>query len=356
MKTRDLSGHREYSPGKSTKEVAKDIGRGEQRIINLSSNENPIGPSPNVVKTLRDKSQSVNRYPKEAAKILINKIAEKWGVTESQIWLSNGGDGAIDYLSRAMIEPNDGVLVPNPGFAYYGMSAMFHHGCVDEYYIGKSEEFKLSAKNVLKRYNGQKIIYLTSPNNPTGGVFPIKDIKKIIDEIKEDSLVVIDEAYGEYCDEKSAIKLHDDYQNVAIIRTFSKAYGLAGCRIGYAIVPERGSGAYTRVSTPFAVGELSCHAAMAALGDEGHLEKTVNMAKWSREYMRKNMDMNVMESHANFVLVEVGDANEVFKKLKMRGIVVRDCTSFGMPEYIRVTCGDKKQTEMIVKEINNLKE
>ena len=95
---------------------------------------------------------------------------------------------------------------------------------------------------------------------------------------------------------------------------------------------------------------------MAALGDEGHLEKTVNMAKWSREYMRKNMDMNVMESHANFVLVEVGDANEVFKKLKMRGIVVRDCTSFGMPEYIRVTCGDKKQTEMIVKEINNLKE
>lgn len=356
MKTRDLSEHREYAPGKSTGEVAIEIGRDESEIINLSSNENPLGPSLNVIKTLKEKSEGVNRYPKEASKDLINKIAQKWGIGESQVWLANGADGAIDYISRAMIEPGDRVLVPNPGFAYYGMSSRFHHGGVEEYDIGKKEGFELSAENVLRGYKGQKIVYLTNPNNPTGGIFPTKEIEKIIEGVGEDSLVVVDEAYGEYSGKRSSIELCKKYQNIAVIRTFSKAYGLAGCRIGYAIVPEEGSKEYSRVNTPFAAGELSCYAASAALGDEKHLGKSIEMARWSREYMEKNLDMNVMKSYANFVLVEIGNATESFEQLKNKGIIVRDCTSFGMPEYIRVTCGNQEQTEKVVKEINNLQE
>ena len=118
MKTRDLSEHKEYTPGKSTGEVAMEIGKDESEIINLSSNENPRGPSPEVVKVLREKSQNVNRYPKEASKILVSKIAQKWRIKDGQVWIASGGDGAIDYISRAMIEPGDCVLVPNPGFAY----------------------------------------------------------------------------------------------------------------------------------------------------------------------------------------------------------------------------------------------
>ena len=356
MKTRDLSEHKEYTPGKSTGEVAMEIGKDRSEIINLSSNENPLGPSPEVVKALIEKSQDVNRYPKEGYKTLINKIAQKWGIGNGQVWIANGGDGAIDYISRAMIEPGDCVLVPNPGFAYYGMSSMFHHGGVEEYDIGKKEEFELSAKNVLRGYDGQKIVYITSPNNPTGGIFSIKEIEKIVDGVRDDSLVVVDEAYGEYSGEKSSIELCKKYQNVAVIRTFSKAYGLAGCRIGYAIVPENGSEEYARVNTPFAVGELSCYAAISALGDEKHLEESVETAKWSRQYMEKNLNRNVIKSYANFVLVEVGNATKSFEQLKSKGIIVRDCTSFGMAEYIRVTCGDREQTKRVVGEINGLQE
>ena len=356
MKTRDLSEHKEYTPGKSTGEVAMEIGKDESEIINLSSNENPRGPSPEVVKVLREKSQNVNRYPKGASETLVSKIAQKWRIKDGQVWIASGGDGAIDYISRAMIEPGDCVLVPNPGFAYYSMSSMFHHGRVEEYYIGKKEGFELSAKNVLREYDGQKIVYITNPNNPTGGIFSRKEIEKIVEGVKDDSLVVVDEAYGEYSGEKSSIELCKKHQNIAVIRTFSKAYGLAGCRIGYAIVPEEGSEKYAMINTPFAVGNLSCYAAIAAFGDEKYLEESVETAKWSRRYMEKNLNRNVMKSYANFVLVEVGNAMKSFEQLKNKGIIVRDCTSFGMPEYIRVTCGNRGQTKRVVGEINDLKE
>ncbi len=300
------------------------------------------------------KIKGVSRYPNNSHGELVKRIAEEWKLKDEQVWLSNGGDGAIDYISRAMLKPKDSILVPKPGFAYYGMSAIFHHGYVNEYDILKEDDFKFSSKNILEKYDGQRIIYLTSPHNPTGGEISIEEIETIAEETDENSLIVVDEAYGEYSTNGSATKLLKDREDIAIIRTFSKAYGLAGCRVGYAIVPEEWSWCYAHVNTPFAVGELSCHAAIAALEDLDHTEETVELAMWARNYMRKNIKSKTWESQGNFILVEVGNATEVSRHLENKGIMVRDCTSFGIPECIRITCGTKEQTRKVVEELNDI--
>ena len=141
---------------------------------------------------------------------------------------------------------------------------------------------------------------------------------------------------------------------MAVVRTFSKAYGLAGMRLGYAVAPEEWADAYARVNTPFGVTELTCRAGLAALDDEDHVERTVETAKWARKYMHDNLEAKTWESGGNFVLVEVGDASAVAEAAQRQGVIVRDCSNFGLAECIRVTCGTKPQTRRAVETINEV--
>ena len=354
MNPRDLSGHVEYKAGRGIEEVARALGLDPETLVKLASNENPFGPSPAAVDAMRDAAGNANSYPKASHTDLTAKLAAKWDADASQIWLANGGDGALDYLSRAMLEPGDRVLVPTPGFAYYGMSARFHHGEVAEYELSKDDGFALAAENVLDAYDGERIVYLTSPHNPSGGRFDLHSVEAIAAGTDEETLVVVDEAYGEYAEAESAVSLLRARDDVAVLRTFSKAYGLAGVRLGYAVVPEEWGDAYARVSTPFAASELACRAGLAALDDDEHVEKSVETARWARGYMAENVDARVYESEANFVLVEVGEATEVADELQRRGVIVRDCTSFGLPECIRITCGTREETRRAVEELNGV--
>ena len=354
MQPRDLSDHVEYRAGRGIEEVARALGLDPGALITLASNENPFGPSPRAVDAIRDAAGSANAYPKASHTDLTGKLAAKWSVSPAQVWLANGGDGALDYLSRAMLDPGDRVLVPTPGFAYYGMSARFHHGEVAEYELSKEDGFALVPETVLDAYDGERIVYLTSPHNPSGGRFHLHSVEAIANHTDEETLVVVDEAYGEYADGESAISLLGARDDIAVIRTFSKAYGLAGVRLGYAVVPEEWADAYARVSTPFAASELACRAGLAALEDDDHVDKSVETARWARRHMAEHIDARVYESEANFVLVEVGDAEGVADELRHRGIIVRDCTSFGLPECVRVTCGTREETERAVEELNEV--
>ena len=270
------------------------------------------------------------------------------------MWLANGGDGAIDYLSRAMLDPGEEVLVPSPGFAYYGMSARYHHGEVAEYRLSKDDGFAQTAEVVLAEYDGERIVYLTSPHNPTGSRFTLDAVETIAEGTAEDTLVVVDEAYAEFADGESATALLEDRDDVAVLRTFSKAYGLAGLRLGYALVPDDWADAYARVNTPFAAGELSCRAGLAALGDDEHVERSVEAAAWAREHLYEHLDAPTWESHGNFVLVEVGDASAVTERLQERGVIVRDCSSFGLPDCVRITCGTEEETRLAARELNEV--
>ncbi|APX96071.1 histidinol-phosphate transaminase [Natronorubrum daqingense] len=362
MQPRDLSDHVAYEAGRGIEEVARELGRDPSEFVKLASNENPHGPSPAATVALREAASSVSSYPKAAHADLSAAVAERWDVSADQIWLANGGDGAIDYLSRATLEPDDTVLVPSPGFAYYGMSARFHHGDVREYDLEREDDFEQSADAVLSAYDGDRLVYLTSPHNPTGTTIPLAEIETIAAETDDDTLVVVDEAYGEFADRDSAVALlegrdgFDARDDVAVLRTFSKAYGLAGLRLGYAVVPDEWAEAYARVNTPFAASELACRAGLAALEDDEHVARTVETTEDARAYMREHIDAHVWESEGNFVLVDVGEASAVAQAMQESGVIVRDCSSFGLPECIRITCGTEEETERAVDTLNDVLE
>ncbi len=354
MDTRDLSAHVEYVPGRGVEEVARDLGLDPDELVKLSSNENPHGASPAAVDAVRGAAEEISVYPKAAHTDLTADLAEKWDLETEQVWVSPGADGAIDYLSRAMLDPDDPVLVPDPGFSYYGMSARYHHGEVHSYALSKADGFEMTADTVLEAYDGERMVFVTSPHNPTGATMARKEIEALLRGVEDDSLVVVDEAYGEFAADPSAAGLLDEYDNLAVLRTFSKAYGLAGLRIGYALVPESWGDAYAKVSTPFAASEAALRAAIAALGEDEHVQKSVESAEWARQHIHDELDAPTFDSEGNFVLCEVGDGSAVAEAAQQEGVIVRDCTSFGLPGCIRISCGTEAETRRAVETLNGV--
>ncbi|WP_299234937.1 histidinol-phosphate transaminase [Natronomonas sp.] len=354
MQPRDLSNHTAYEAGRGIEEVARELGLDPESLVKLSSNENPFGPAPKAVEAIRRHAPSVHSYPKSSAADLRERLAGEFAVDAGQVWLANGGDGALDYLARATLRPGDGVLVPTPGFAYYAMSARYHHGVVNEYPLRKSEGFEQSPEAILEAYAGERIVYLTTPHNPTGSEISLTGIKAVAEGTDEETLVLVDEAYGEFSGSPSAVALTEERDDVAVLRTFSKAYGLAGLRLGYAIVPGEWADAYARINTPFAASEIACRAGLAALDDEAHVEKTVETAAWAREYVYETLACPSWESAGNFVLCEVGDGGDVAAAAQREGVIVRDTTSFGLPGCIRITCGTREGTKRAVEVLNGL--
>ena len=354
MQPRDLSAHVPYEAGRGIEETARELGVAPEELTKLSSNESAWGPSPKAVVAIREAATSVHAYPKASHTDLTAKLADQFDVADEQVWLANGGDGALDYLARALLAPGEAVLVSDPGFAYYAMSARFHHGEVASYPLYKSDGFTQRADNVLEHYHGERVVYVTSPHNPTGTEMPLSEVAALADGTDEETLVVVDEAYAEFSESPSAVDLVRERDDVAVLRTFSKVYGLAGCRLGYAVVPDDWADAYTRVNTPFAASEPACRAGIAALDDEEHIRKTVEGSREAREYMYDNLDCRTFESHGNFVLAEVGDGTRVFEAAKREGVIVRDTTSFGLPECVRITCGTSAMTERAVDVLNEV--
>jgi histidinol-phosphate aminotransferase len=354
MEIRDLSAHAAYTPGRGTEEVARDLGVDPSDLVALASNENPHGPSPHAVEAVRETAPQVNAYPKASHTDLTDALAAEWGVAPAQVWVSPGADGALDYLARATLDPGDRVLVPDPGFAYYPMSARYHNAEVDAYGLDRADDFAQTPETVLDAYDGHRVVYLTTPHNPTGTEFALDDVATLAERVDGETLLVVDEAYGEYSEREGAASLLDEYENVAVTRTFSKAYGLAGLRIGYALVPDAWADAYERVNTPFAASEVACRAAIAALGDDDHLVRSVESARWARAYLRDNLNAETWESGANFVLAAVGDGEAVATAARRRGVIVRDCGSFGLPSCIRVSCGTREGTRRAVETLNDV--
>ncbi len=354
MQPRDLSSYVAYRAGRGVEEVARDLGMEPDDLVKLSSNENPFGPSPAAVEAVREAASALHVYPKAVHTDLTDALAEEWELAPDQVWLSPGADGALDLLARAFLEPGDRVLAPEPGFAYYQMSARYTHAEVDSYRLSKAEDFAQSPETVLEAYDGHRVVYLTTPHNPTGSEISLPDVETVADRTDEETLVVVDEAYAEFSEAPAARRLLDDREDVAILRTFSKAYGLAGLRVGYALVPDEWADAYDLVNTPFAVNSVACRAGLAALEDDEHVERTVETTRWAREYMQEHLEARTWESGGNFVLAEVGDAAAVAEATQRRGVIIRDCTSFGLSDCVRVSCGTRGETREAVDVLNDV--
>ncbi|VVB54380.1 Aromatic-amino-acid aminotransferase 2 [uncultured archaeon] len=342
---------KEYVPGKSIEEIAKKYGLDPDTIIKLGSNENPLGPSPLSVMAIKEKAGRVNLYPQADALELRSAIGNYAGYPASNIVVSgNGMDGIFDTIMRLFMSPGAESIIPLPTFSYYEISTLANGG--KPVFVDRCPDFSISPEKILGKVNeNTSLIFLCSPNNPSGNSISEKDVRKILDSV--DAIVFIDEAYVEFAD-SSITGLVSEYENLIVGRTFSKAFGLAGMRMGYAIVPEWIARVYMKVMTPFSMDFLSTAAGLAALEDREYLKKSIETVKNGRIQLSGALGSlcKVYPSDANFIMIDVSprSAKEVSESLLRKGIIIRDCTSFrgAGKSLIRISVGTEVQNEKVI--------
>ncbi|MGF7117897.1 histidinol-phosphate transaminase [Methanobacterium oryzae] len=351
-----------YVPGKSIDEIAIKYDINPENIIKLGSNENPAGVSSKAVEAVKKEAQLISQYPESNLEDLKAKIADYAGVNSSNIII--GGDGAdeiLDVLGKTLIEPDDEFIVPIPSYMYYEFTLKIQGG-VPVYAKWNVKENKLDVGSVIDAISDKtKIIFLCTPNNPTGGLISKEDIKKVLKST--DALVVVDEAYFEFSDVNN-VDLLDDYNNLLILRTFSKVLGLAGMRIGYAISNPEFIEYMHRVKPVFSLTKLSYVAALATLDDKEYIKKSTQISIQSREFLIENMSkfdkLHVYDSKANYILVDVRKtgmtSKEFSEELLKKGIIVRDCSSFkGLDDYwIRVSVGTLEEDARFIEILESI--
>lgn len=353
-----------YVPGKSIKEIAQKYGLNPGKIIKLGSNENPLGPSPKALKAVARELKFMNQYPEADLKDLVTAVAEYAAVKPSQIIL--GGDGAdeiLDVLGKTLINPGDEFIVPIPSYMYYEFTLTIQ-GAVPVYAQWDVPNNKLDVHSVLEAISPRtKIIFLCTPNNPTGGLIDKEDIIKVLESA--DSLVVVDEAYYEFSGVNN-VELLSKYPNLFILRTFSKVMGLAGMRIGYGLGNPQFIEYMHRVKPVFSLTRLSQIAAKATLEDENYIRQSTQLGIDSREFLYEELskitNLKVYESKANYLLVDIRrtgmDSDTLTEALMKRGIIVRNCCSFhGLDEYwIRVSVGTLEEDRRFITVLRELLE
>jgi len=334
-----------YVPGRSNSDLARAYGLDPEKIIRMGSNENPLGPSPKAVEAIKKNLHLINTYPESNIDDLKRKIAAYAGVNTEQIVV--GGDGAdeiLDVLAKTLIEPGDEYIVHPPSYMYYEYTFNVY-GAVPVYARWNIEENSLDVDSVLESISPRtKVIFLCTPNNPSGGLIDKKDIITILEST--DALVVVDEAYWEFS-EINNLELMADYENLFILRTFSKVMGLAGMRIGYGIGHNELIEYMHRIKPVFSLIKLSYIAASATLDDKEYIINSTQASIESREFLYEEMSkipsIKVFKSYSNYLLVDLHEtgitSKEISEELMKNGIIVRDCYSFrGLDEYwIRVS-------------------
>jgi histidinol-phosphate aminotransferase len=352
-----------YVPGRSQDEIAEEFGLKKEDIIKLGSNENPWGPSKKAISLVEKELNSINRYPESDLGQLKESIASYSGVDVSEVII--GGDGAdeiIDVLAKTFIEPEDEFIVPIPSYMYYEF--LFRpYGAFPVYAKWNLENNTLDVDSVISAISEKtKMIFLCTPNNPTGALIQQEDIIKVLEASQDtDIIVVIDEAYFEYSGVNN-INLIKEYSNAFIMRTMSKVLGLAGMRIGYGLGNPQMIEFMHRIKPVFSLTRLSYFAAISTLKDKEFIEESIKKGIESREFLfnelSKIQSLNVLKSYSNYILIgikEIGiTAKEFSRELLKNGVIVRDCTSFkGLDEYwIRVSIGTIEEDEKFIKIIN----
>ncbi len=342
-----------YSPGKPLKELEREYGISDS--IKLASNENPLGPSPKAVEAIKGAMENLNRYPDASGHDLTKKISESLGIGQENIVLGNGSDEIIGMLARALIQARDEVIMPWPSFIMYDIMIR-SVGAIPVYVPLNSLSIDLnSIQNRITQKT--RMIFLCNPNNPTGTVFSETDFKTFLEGIPE-VVVVVDEAYIEFVRDKKCAR-SIDYLNadmpVVTLRTFSKAYGLAGLRIGYGIMPQVIADLINKIRLPFNANSLAQVAAIAALEDKNFLEKTVDLVHEGLDFLYDSLErlgIKYFPSQANFFLIDVEkDADEVFENMLRQGVIVRSMTAYGYPNYIRINVGLRNENVRFIKAI-----
>ena len=343
-----------YQGGKPIEELKRELGI-EGRIVKLASNENPLGPSKKAQEAIKEAASSVNLYPDGDCYYLKEKLSFKLGVEKSNIIFGNGSDELIELIYRAFAtDEGDEILYCYPTFVEYKIIGMSFNKKLVELPL---KDFSYDIDSLLNSINEKtRIIFLNTPNNPTGTIIKKDDIERVISAKGKDTLVVVDEAYYEYAiaedDYEELLELYKE-DGVILLRTFSKAYGLAGLRIGYGIAGEEIVDYLNRVRPPFNVNSIAQAAALAALDDDEHIKNSVESNKRGKEFLYREFErlgIKYVKTYSNFILFDVGeDADAVYDKLLRKGIIVRSMSGYGYKSMLRVTIGTMDENEIFIK-------
>jgi histidinol-phosphate aminotransferase len=345
-----------YEPGKPVEDLARELGLEPGKIIKLASNENPLGPSPKARQAMIETLERSHFYPDGGGYYLREAIAEELGLSMANVILGNGSNEIIEFLGHAYLQPGDEVVVAKHSFAVYRLMAqLFGAKVVDV----PDPDFVADLDGMLAAITPRtKEVFIANPNNPTGTMVFQDDIDRFMSRVPEHVMVVFDEAYYEFLDDApDVLKYVRAGRNVVVLRTFSKIQGLANLRIGYGLAAPEIVEVLQRARQPFNANGIAQAGALAGMRDKTHMEDTRRVTDEGRNFLQAeflDMDLEFVPSHANFVLVRVGDGKKVFEALLRRGIIVRAMGSYGLPEWIRVSVGTMPQNQTFVAELREM--
>ncbi len=345
-----------YQPGKPISELARELGLAEAGIVKLASNENPRGIGPRTRAAIDKALADVARYPDGNGFELKHALSKRYGVDMGSIVLGNGSNDVLELVAHAFLGPGRAAVFSQHAFAVYPLATQAR-GARQIVVPAKAYGHDLDA--MLKAIDDETyVVWIANPNNPTGTLARADALEAFVRKVPERVLVVIDEAYNEYLNHdlrSDTVKWLKRHPNLIVSRTFSKAYGLAGLRVGYGLAHPSVADVMNRVRQPFNVNSLALAAAAAALDDMEFVAKSYAENLQGMKQLAEGFEALQLEhipSHGNFVTVRVGKAAEMFKRLLRRGVIVRPIAGYGMPEHLRVSIGTAQENEKFLQALS----
>ena len=334
-----------YIPGKPITELAREMGIAVASIVKLASNENPLGMSPKARAAVEKAIAGIERYPDNFE--LTRALAERLGVGMEQIVLGNGSNDVLDLAARVFLAPGRSAVFAQHAFAVYPLATM-SAGAECIVVPARHYGHDLAAMRAAIRPD-TRVVWIANPNNPTGTFLPPAEMRAFVAAVPPDVVVVLDEAYNEYlapADRAETLTWVREFPNLVVTRTFSKVYGLAGLRVGYAVASAEVADLMNRVRQPFNVNNLALAAASAALDDHVFIAESYDLNRRGMEQIVagiKRLGLDHIPSHGNFVSVKVADGAAVNQKLLQQGVIVRPIGGYGLPNHLRVTIGLERE-------------
>jgi len=346
-----------YVPGKPIEETKRQLGLKE--VIKLASNENSWGASPKALSAIKKSLAGINRYPDAQGFYLKKRLAKYFGLIPENFVLGNGSDELIDVIIKTFLEADENIVTSEGTFLEYEIIAQVNDRRVKK---APLRNFKYDLESILKLVDKKtKLIFIANPNNPTGTYVAKDEVERFLKALPESVIVVFDEAYDafidvdDYPDSLSYLK---NKKQVIVLKTFSKAYGLAGLRLGYAMAAAELITYLERIRQPFNVNFLAQVAGLAALEDKDFLNKTRRLTLTGKDFIYQElskMGLEYVPSVANFILIDVGrDGQEVFKAMLKFGVITRDMRQYGLANFIRVTIGTPKENLKFLSVLNKV--
>lgn len=350
-----------YEPGKPIEEVARELGFDSvDDICKLASNENSLGPSPLAIKAIKHAAEKMHYYPDGGSHYLREKLAELLHVQSDEIIVGNGSNELLEMVATVYLSPGKNIVMADRAFVVYRLVAPARQA---QAIAVPMKDYRHDLDAMLAAINeNTRIVFVANPNNPTGTIVSPGEIDAFMQRVPDHVAVVFDEAYIELmdpADRPDLIRYARARPHVYVLRTFSKAYGLAGLRVGYGIAGKREIALLHRVRQPFNVNAMGQIAALAALDDHEHVERTRLMVKDGLAFLEASfaqMGLTYVPSRVNFMLVRVGEGRRVFEALQRKKVIVRPVSNYNMPEWIRVSVGTAHENKKLIHAMKELME